>query len=71
MPATTKQKYSTLMNGYQEKIVKLRRTFYDLRLTRNKTSSNEDSVSIPFSCFYQIKIIRMIHENHLLTLRIS
>lgn len=65
MPATTKQKYSSLMSGFEDKLKKLKKSFTDLRTSKNKTNHNYEDV-LDLNIFRQLKIYfnRMTQESH-------
>jgi len=58
MPASTKQKYSILMNGYEDKIKKLKKSFNDLKMSKNKINTNNyEDVKIS-----EINLYKIIYE---------
>ena len=48
VPEGTRKKYSNEMKNFEDQIQKLKKTYYDLRLSRNKTNNFEDNVRIFF-----------------------
>ncbi len=58
MPASTKQKYSILMNGYEDKIKMLKKSFNDLKMSKNKINTNNyEDVKIS-----EINLYKIIYE---------
>jgi len=63
MPLSTKKKYANSISEYEERIKKLKKSFSDLRMSRNKTNNYYDDVLLIITkrlnfIFYLLKIIK-------------
>jgi hypothetical protein len=43
MPAKTKEKFTSILKNFQDKIIKFKRTFNEFRVSRNKLEKNDRS----------------------------
>jgi hypothetical protein len=48
VPDGIKKKYGSEIKGFEDQIIKLKKNYYDLRLSRNKTNKFEDNVKLIF-----------------------
>jgi hypothetical protein len=62
VPESTKKKYFNEMKNFEDQINKQKKTYYDLRLSRNKTKNFEDDVKL-IRIYLILSLFRMILEN--------